>query len=73
MNDVNRGLNGPILGMINQLNNSPQITASGSFLLGNTGPCSGSYLIGQGLMLMQTGGWGKMWGLIFLGLFLRPR
>ena len=34
--------------MINPLANSPQITASGSFLLGNTGLRSGSYLIGQG-------------------------
>ena len=24
-------------------------------------------------MLMQAGGWGKMRGLIFLGLFLQPR
>ncbi|MBU3899378.1 MAG: hypothetical protein KJ614_10700 [Gammaproteobacteria bacterium] len=37
-----------ILWMINPLINSPQIAASGSFLLGNTGRCSGSYLIGQG-------------------------
>jgi hypothetical protein len=37
--------------MINPLTNSPQITASGSFLLGNTGRCSGSYLIGQGSLL----------------------
>ena len=34
--------------MINPLNNSPQIVASGSFLLGNTELPSGSYLIGQG-------------------------
>ena len=42
-----------ILRMINPLNNSPQITASGSFLLGNTGLCSGSYLIGQGFALLS--------------------
>jgi hypothetical protein len=35
--------------MINPLTNSPQIVASGSFLLGNTGQPSGSCLIGQGL------------------------
>jgi hypothetical protein len=34
--------------MINPLTNSPQLMASGSFLLGNTVPCSGSYLIGKG-------------------------
>jgi hypothetical protein len=34
--------------MINPFINSHQIAASGSFLLGNTGRCSGSYLIGQG-------------------------
>lgn len=34
--------------MIIPLTNSPQITVSGSFLVGNTGCFSGSYLIGQG-------------------------
>jgi hypothetical protein len=34
--------------MINPPSNSHQIAASGSFLVGNTDCCSGSYLIGQG-------------------------
>ncbi|MDD2809389.1 hypothetical protein, partial [Rhodoferax sp.] len=37
-----------ILWMINPVINSHQIAASGSFLIGNTAPCSGSHLIGQG-------------------------
>jgi plasmid stability protein len=39
--------------MINQPASSPQIAASGSFLLGNTGPRSGSYLIGPGCYLQK--------------------
>ncbi|MBP9906350.1 MAG: hypothetical protein KBF66_12370, partial [Rhodoferax sp.] len=55
------------LGMINPLANSPQITASGSFLRGNTVPCSGSYLIGQGWNVRQMNQ-GAQW----LALTLMP-
>jgi hypothetical protein len=43
------------LRMINPLTNSPQITASDSFLLGNTGRCSGSNLIEQGCQRQVAG------------------
>jgi hypothetical protein len=36
-------------------------------------PCSRNHHKINDAMLMQTGGWGKMRGLIFLGLFLQPR
>jgi hypothetical protein len=41
--------------MINPPVSSPQIAASGSFLLGNTGQRSGSNLIGQGYHLHFPG------------------
>ena len=58
------------LGMINPLANSPQIMASGSFLRGNTAPCSGSYLIGQGCSLTTFCIAGEM-ACLFEGM-LRP-
>ena len=36
-------------------------------------PCGRCHHVFNDAMLMQAEGWGKMRGLIFLGLFLRPR
>jgi hypothetical protein len=56
--------------MINPLANSPQFAASGSFLLGNTGLLSGSYLIGQGLVLPSAVKRTKVDTFVLVKLFL---